>query len=135
MCSSDLPPRGKHGIASVAVVLPDTGSVRFVLTGLSSEPDHASLTALGIGLPPAVQLHHSLGLSWPRWFPWWIKDSTGHWHVARVRSFDARGNDLTVFKLRVTPPLSRLDSRMDVLVPDGSGWLQTSVGLDWTTHV
>jgi hypothetical protein len=128
------PPKGKRGVAPLALVLPDTGSVRFIVTGLSSEPDYASLSAPAVGLPPAVQRHHSLGLNWARWFPWWIKDSTGHWHVATVQSFDARGGDLTVFKLRVTPPLSRLDRQMDVLVPDSSGWLRTAVSLDWASH-
>jgi hypothetical protein len=128
-------PKGKRGITPLALVLPGTGVVRFIVTGLSSEPDHASLSALAIGLPPAVQLHHSLGLNWAQWFPWWIMDSTGHWHVATVQGFDARGGELTVFKLRVIPPLSRLDRRMDLLVPDRSGWLRTSVNLDWTAHV
>lgn len=123
-------PAVKPGVAPLAVVLPELDGIRFVLAGLQSGADHSLLSAVARGLP---QDDHGrrLGFQWSQWFPWWIRDSAGRWHVAQVSGYDLAGQELATLHLRVIPPLPRSVTRLDVVIAGRTARITATVPVVW----
>ncbi|HLX46738.1 MAG TPA: hypothetical protein VKS82_00215 [Streptosporangiaceae bacterium] len=123
-------PAAKTGIAPLAVVLPELDGIRFVLAGLHSEPDHSLLSVVAQGLPQDDH-GHKLGFQWSQWFPWWIRDSAGQWHVAQAGGYGLGGHELATLHLRVVPPLPRSVTRLDVIITGRAARVSATVPVVW----
>jgi hypothetical protein len=125
-------PTAKVGAAPLAVILPELDGMRFVLAGLWSGPGAAQLLVLAFDLPFLPECRWlDPELRWNQWFPWWVRDSTGQWHVATVGGFASAGGGLTSLTLEIVPPLPRLVTQLDVIATGPSGRLRATVPLDW----
>jgi hypothetical protein len=123
-------PAGKRGVAPLAVLLPECDGVRFALTGLSSQQDRATLTAIAVGLG-YDHLHQPDCLCWTRWFPWWIRDNTGQWHVAAFEEYSRFEDESATFGLRVVPPLAPPVTGIDVIITGPTRRIQARVPVAW----
>jgi hypothetical protein len=66
-------------------------------------------------------------------FSCWIKDSAGHWHVARTLGSNSDNISWTELHMQVAPPLHRAATWLEVVVTSMSGRVRATVPLDWTT--
>jgi hypothetical protein len=123
-------PAGKRGVAPLAVPLPECDGVRFALTGLSSQPDRATLTAVVAGLG-YDHLHRPDCLCWTRWFPWWIRDNTGQWHVAAFEEYSRFEGESATLGLRVVPPLAQPVTGLDVIITGPTRRIRARVPVAW----
>lgn len=70
-------------------------------------------------------------MPWLHWFPWWIRDSAGQWHLAELDSQRADGGKFALVLLRLIPPLPRAVTRLEVIVPGKSVRLRVTAPLTW----
>jgi hypothetical protein len=122
----------KPGVAPLAVVLPELDGIRFVLAGLQSGADHSLLSVVAEGLPRDDH-GHQLGFQWSQWFPWWIRDSAGQWHVAQAAGYDPAGQELATLHLRVVPPVPRSVTRLDVVITGRAARVTATFPVGWAT--
>ena len=127
-------PAGREGVASPIVVLPELDGVTFAVAGLRSEPDQTVLSVLAFG-PVADDAHMPARMRWSRWLPWWLRDSTGQWHVAAADGYDSDADELTTLHLRVTPPLPRSASWLELIATGGSASVRAILPLEWAAGV
>jgi hypothetical protein len=123
-------PSGREGLMPLAVALPASDAVRFVLTGLESHAEHATLTAVAFGLV-GDRLHRPDPGDWIRWFPWWIQDSTGQWHVAAIGDLTSSERERTTFNLRVVPALAPAVTRLEIRLAGPSARIRACVAAEW----
>jgi hypothetical protein len=98
--------------APLGRLLPDVDGARLALAGLSTAAGESHLHVISSGLPLPVRRYQ---WDWTPGLSWWLRDSTGNWHVAtadaphlfengmRVHMLD---DGLQVIWLRLTPPLA-----------------------------
>jgi hypothetical protein len=122
-------PPGQQGVAPLAVVLPVLDGIRFVLTGVMSEADRTLLSVAALGLPRNDH-RDEFTMPWIHWFPWWIRDNAGQWHLAELDSQRTEG-EFTVVLLRLVPPLPRSVTRLEVIVPGKAVQLRVTSPLTW----
>jgi hypothetical protein len=123
-------PAVKRGVAPAALVLPELDGVRFILAGLRSDSDHTLLSVVALGLPPDGD-RPPFGLPWIEWFPWWLRDSAGQWHLAGVESYDTEENGLVTLGLGVIPPLARPVTRLEVIISGRAARVRATVRVNW----
>lgn len=106
-----VPAGGPDVFAPLACVLPDVDGARFALTGLSTAAGESHLHVISSGMR---QLAGPFEWNWTPGFSWWLRDSTGNWHVGTLgkpgtygdgMSSHAFGDGMQAFWLRLTPPL------------------------------
>jgi hypothetical protein len=125
------PPAAKQGVAPVAVALPEFDGARFVIVGIESHDGRATLTGLVFGLF-ANHAHQGRDCPcWMRWFPWWIRDDTGQWHVAAFSEFSSSDRESATFGLRLVPPLAEPVTRLDMIIPGPSLRITVRVPVEW----
>ena len=123
-------PAGKWGVAPLAVPLPECDGVRFALTGLESQPGGTKLTGMSFGL----SFHHRHGpdcLCLTRWFPWWIRDNTGQWHVAVFEDYNTTDSESATIGLRVVPPLAQPVTGLELIINGPAQRMRAQVRVDW----
>jgi hypothetical protein len=123
-------PAVKRGVAPTALILPELDGVRFILAGLRSVPDHTLLSVVALGLPSDGD-RQPFGLPWIDWFPWWLRDGAGQWHLAVVESYDTEENGFVTLGLGVIPPLARPVAKVEVIVSGRAARLRATVGVNW----
>ena len=104
--------------------LPDIDGTPLTLAALSSAAGESYLHVAASGLPePTVRYE-------PGWRPglsWWLKDPTGHWHMATPANYLTLGTDTGVLSLRVIPPLVTYPDTMEVVVTGTSARVRAVV--------
>jgi hypothetical protein len=70
---------GPGVFAPLACVLPDIDGAQFALAGLSTAGGESCLHVVGQGMAPLADRY---AWNWTPGFSWWLRDSTGNWHVA-----------------------------------------------------
>jgi hypothetical protein len=123
-------PAGKWAVAPIAVPLPECDGVRFILTGLESRADGTMLTGMSFGLS-FEHRHQPDCLCLTRWFPWWIRDNTGQWHVAAFENYHSTDGESGTLGLRVVPPLAQPVTQLDVIINGPSQRIRVRVPVDW----
>lgn len=123
-------PPVKQGTAPLTVSLPRLDGVTFTLAGVRSWDSQTLLSLVAQGLP-ADDWGQPDGLRWIQWFPWWIRDSAGQWHVAAPDGYGQGGQDLALLHAPVVPPLARSVTWLEVTVPSPSARLTVTVPLRW----
>jgi len=114
---------GPSGVSPLAVVFPEIHGTRWVLTGLRSEPDSASLRLIGWGWPAH---------GWPvlpgetTWPSVWARDDAGRWHIAA-----ANGGGHADVTLRLTPPIHPRATSLEITLLGKSGQAIVRVPLAW----
>lgn len=124
-------PAGRTGVAPMATVLPEIDGIRFVLTGLRSDPDLTLMIVVAMGLPGNQE---PFGMAFIEWFPWWIRDSAGQWHLAEVGSYDRDAHGGTRFGtlgLRLTPPLTQSVTWLEVIARGRFARVRAIVPVNW----
>ncbi|MGH3154981.1 MAG: hypothetical protein ACRDNF_00175 [Streptosporangiaceae bacterium] len=123
-------PAAKEGMAVIAAALPELDGVRFVATGLASQRDDAILTGMVFGLF-ADHPHRHDCTCWIQWFPWWIRDSAGQWHVAAFEEFKSEERESATFALRVVPPIPASATWLDVIITGPSRRTRLRMPVEW----
>jgi hypothetical protein len=120
---------GPRGVAPAAAVLPELDGARFVLAGLRSDEEGASLHVMAWG---SRVVPHFLDDSAVRPRSWSARDDRGRWHVAGDANSSATDQhaDLT---LRLVPPLHPQATSLEVTVAGRTGQVTATVPLDWRT--
>jgi hypothetical protein len=125
-------PAPRNGTAALAAVLPEVDGTRFALTGLRSGKEETVLHVMASGLPEPRR-DMPLRAGWDIGYSWWVRDNTGHWHLAVTMGFSRRGGNggETALRLRLLPPLARDVTSLDVVVTGPSARARAHVPLDW----
>jgi hypothetical protein len=117
-----VPPGAPEVFAPLACVLPDVDGARFALAGLSTAAGESHLYVISSGMR---QLAGPFEWNWTPGFSWWLRDSTGNWHVGTPgepgtygdgMSSHAFGEGLQAFWLRLTPPLTAPPAAAEIVV-------------------
>lgn len=108
----------------LAAVLPEIDGTRFALAGLSSAGGESYLHVAASGLPWQRRPFEE---GWRPGFSWWLKDSTGDWHVAVPGYPLTRRAGHVVLELGLTPPLATRPDPAEVVVTGSSGRLRAIV--------
>jgi hypothetical protein len=117
---------GPHGVAPVAVVLPELDGTRFVLAGLRSDPAGAELHVLAWGDHGMPGFFERSRVRWT----WSARDDRGRWHILTEGGGGA--SDLHAdLKLTLKPPLHPDATSLEVHVAGRSGGVTATVPLDW----
>jgi hypothetical protein len=126
-------PTATEGVAVTAVALPEfEEGVRFIVTGLTTHPDHTILAGMVFGLPDDHTHDHGCRC-WIPWFPWWIRDNEGQWHVAAFELFVSRQPESAMFRLCVVPPVPVSVTGLDVIVTGPSRRVRLRLPVEWMT--
>jgi hypothetical protein len=124
-------PTAREGIAVIAVALPESEEgVRFVVTGLTTHPDHTILAGIVLGLSGDHTHSHDCRC-WIEWFPWWIRDNEGQWHVAAFERFMSRQPESATFCLCVVPPVPASVTGLDVIITGPSRRVRLRLPVGW----
>jgi len=108
--------------APLACVLPDVDGARLALAGLSTAADESDLHVISSGLARLVQRYQ---WDWTPGLSWWLRDSSGNWHVAMAdepRMPDdgmqayTLDDGVQAFWLRLTPPLATISDAAEIVV-------------------
>jgi hypothetical protein len=118
-----------EGFAAVAAALPELEGIRLVLLGLHNFDGGTWMDTLALGQLPGVQ-QGALGLDMAFPLSMWIRDGAGRWHAARPAGWYHEGGEAT-FTLRLTPPLTRSCSWIEVLATGQSAEVRATVPLCW----
>jgi hypothetical protein len=106
-------PTGPDLFAPLACVLPDVDGARFALAGLNMVAGESHLHVISSGMPRLADRYQ---WNWTPGFSWWLRDSTGNWHVATAGEPLTLDDDMQAFRLRLTPPLATLPDAFEVEV-------------------
>src|SRR5580693_6839184 len=117
------------GFAALAAALPELEGIRLVLLGLHNFDGGTWMDTLALGQLPGVQ-QGALGLDMAFPLSMWIRDGAGRWHAARPAGWYHEGGEAT-FTLRLTPPLTRSCSWIEVLATGQSAEVRATVPLCW----
>jgi hypothetical protein len=120
---------GLRGFAPAGLALLELDGFWFVIVGLTAEPDRMGLRVLVIGRPD--EYPWTDGRSWAGWFPWWVKDPGGQWHVAALDGRRQGYSGHMTVDLRLVPPLVQPVTRLDVHIPGRTHQMSASVPLEW----
>jgi hypothetical protein len=115
------PAGGAEVFAPLACVLPDVDGARLALAGLSTAAGESHLHVISSGLPRLARRYQ---WDWTPGLSWWLRDSSGNWHVAtadeprmpdgmQVYTLD---DGMQVFWLRLTPPLATISDAAEIVV-------------------
>jgi hypothetical protein len=118
-----------RGFAPVGLALAELDGVRFVILGLTAEPGRMALRVLIFGLPD--QYPWTDGRSWAGWFPWWVRDPGGQWHVAAFDGHRTGTVQDTTLELRLVPPLPPTLSHVDVHITGPATRMHVGVPVEW----
>jgi hypothetical protein len=122
--------RAGNGCAAIGVDLGKLDGTRFVLAGLENEVGRTYLQVFIEGFGEMAVQWDSFGTDGvPSTFSWWLRDETGHWHVA-MPDFRFTG-DATYLSMEVFPPLSRSSESVEVVVTGLAGRVSARVPLAW----
>ena len=119
---SPEPVGGAEVFAPLACVLPDVDGARLALAGLSTAAGESHLHVISSGLPRLARRYH---WDWTPGLSWWLRDSSGNWHVAtadepRIPDDGMQAytldDDMQAFWLRLTPPLATVPDAADIVV-------------------
>jgi hypothetical protein len=126
----DTAPAG-DGFAAVAVALPELDGIRLVLLGLHNCDGCTWMNALTLGSWADRPVSHGpLGLEATFPLSIWVRDSAGRWHVARSTGWHREAGEATL-TLRLTPPLTRSSSWIEVLAAGPSAEVRATLPLCW----
>ncbi len=122
--------QARDDFAGLAADLPELDGFRLVLLGLHHF-DHAGtwINALAIGQIPNLG-GGAFGLDMVFPLSIWVHDSAGRWHAARPVGWYDNGGE-HILTLRLTPPLPRSGSWIEVLAAGRSAKVRTTVPLRW----
>jgi len=117
------------GFAGVAAALPELEGIRLVLLGLHTCDGGTWMDALALGQLPGL---HQGALGQDMAFPlsMWVRDGAGRWHAARPAGWYHEEGEAAL-TLRLTPPLTRSCSRVEVLATGKSAEVRATVPLCW----
>jgi hypothetical protein len=118
---------GPAGVSPLAVVFPEIDGTRWVLTGLRSEPDSASLQLVGWGGPAHGWPGLPGDMTWPSV---WARDDAGRWHIAADNGGGFGGGHADV-TLRLTPPIHPRATSLEITLLGKSGRAIATVPLAW----
>jgi hypothetical protein len=116
------PADGAEVFAPLTCALPDVDGARLALAGLSTAAGESHLHVISSGLPRLARRYQ---WDWTPGLSWWLRDSTGNWHVAtadepRVPDDGMRSytldDGMQAFWLRLTPPLARVPDAAEIVV-------------------
>jgi len=126
----DTAPAG-DGFAAVAAALPELDGIRLVLLGLHNCDGCTWMNALTLGSWADRPVNHGpLGLEATFPLSIWVRDSAGRWHVARSTGWHRDAGEATL-ALRLTPPLTRSCTWIEVLATGPSAEVRATLPLDW----
>ena len=121
--------QARDDFAGLVADLPELDGFRLVLLGLHHF-DHGGtwINALAMGQIP----DHNGALGLDMVFPLsiWVHDSAGRWHAARPVGWYDNGGEY-LLTLRLTPPLPRSGTWIEVLAAGRSAKVRTTVPLRW----
>jgi hypothetical protein len=121
--------QARDDFAGLAADLPELDGFRLVLLGLHHF-DHGGtwINALAMGRIPG----HDGALGLDMVFPLsiWVHDSAGRWHAARPVGWYDNGGEY-LLTLRLTPPLPRSGTWIEVLAAGRSAKVRITVPLRW----
>jgi hypothetical protein len=121
--------QARDDFAGLVAELPELDGFRLVLLGLHHF-DHGGtwINALAMGQIP----DHNGALGLDMVFPLsiWVHDSAGRWHAARPVGWYDNGGEY-LLTLRLTPPLPRSGTWIEVLAAGRSAKVRTTVPLRW----
>ncbi len=121
--------QARDDFAGLVADLPELDGFRLVLLGLHHF-DHGGtwINALAMGRIP----DHNGALGLDMVFPLsiWVHDSAGRWHAARPVGWYDNGGEY-LLTLRLTPPLPRSGTWIEVLAAGRSAKVRTTVPLRW----
>jgi len=124
----DTAPAG-DGFAAVAAALPELDGIRLVLLGLHNCDGDTWMNALTLGSWVDRPVNHGpLEATFP--LSIWVRDSTGRWHVARSTGWHREPGE-TSFTMRLTPPLTRSCTWIEVRATGPSAEVRATVPLCW----
>jgi len=104
--------------------LPDIDGTPLTLAALSSAAGESYLHVAASALPePTVRYEPG----WRAGLSWWLKDPTGHWHMATPANYLTRGTGTGVLSLRLIPPLATYPDTIEVVVTGTSARLRAIV--------
>ena len=118
---------GPHGVAGVAVVLPELDGTRFVLAGLRSDSATAELHVQGWGEQPDP---YSFGCDIDSPLSWWAHDDAGRWHVATAGG-GGYGDGHSDVRMNLFPPLHPQATSLEVSLASTAGRVTAKVPLEW----
>jgi hypothetical protein len=115
------PVGGAEGFAPLACVLPDVDGARVVLTGLSTAAGESHLHVISTGLSRLARRYQ---WDWTPGLSWWLRDSSGNWHVATAdeprvpdgMQAHTLDDGTQAFWLRLTPPLATISDAVEIVV-------------------
>ena len=117
------------GFAAVAAALPELDGIRLVLLGLHNCDGDTWMNALTLGSWVDRPVNHGpLEATFP--LSIWVRDSTGRWHVARSTGWHREPGE-TSFTMRLTPPLTRSCTWIEVRATGPSAEVRATVPLCW----
>jgi hypothetical protein len=129
---------GPQAVASFAVILPEVDGATFVLAGLRSWREGATLHVLARGWEPS-------GWGWLAFggrlddrppdppVSWQARDSTGRWHLVQQMNWGDGDDGTTQIEAYLTPPLHPAATSLEVIITGVSSRVRASVPLDWQT--
>jgi hypothetical protein len=115
---------GPEVFAPLACVSPDVDGAQFALAGLSTAEGESYLHVVGKGMAPLADRY---AWNWTPGFSWWLRDSTGNWHVAAAGEPHTVGDDIQAFRLRLTPPLTAAPDTAEVVVTGPATQIRATV--------
>ena len=121
--------RAGDGFAGVAAALPELDGVRLVLLGLHNCDGGTWVDALALGGLPGQQ-HGPPGVDMAFPLSVWVRDDAGRWHVARPSVWFDPGGEAAL-TLRLTPPLTRSSTWIEVLAAGRSAEVRATLPLCW----
>jgi hypothetical protein len=85
---------------------------------------------MAFGIPDDHWHTHGCGC-WIQWFPWWIRDNAGQWHVAAFESFMGSQPEPVRFTLSVVPPVPASVTWLDVIISGPSQRARLRLPAEW----
>jgi hypothetical protein len=116
------PADGAEVFAPLACVFPAVDGARLALAGLSTAAGESHLHVISSGMPGLARRYQ---WDWTPGLSWWLRDSTGNWHVAmadepRIPDDGMQActldDSIQVFWLRLTPPLATISDAAEIVV-------------------
>ena len=129
---------GPQAVAAFAVILPEVDGARFVLAGLRSWREGATLHVLARGWEPS-------GWGWLAFsgrlddsppdppVSWQARDSAGRWHMVQQMNWGDGDDGATQIQAHLTPPLHPAATSLEVIITGVSARVRATVPLDWQT--